>query len=130
MHASYNLDKCAMKRTQISSFPTKFRTKKFKMCLLFTISLKLLQQNILETMLEDTPECPKLHHLKNSFRWNMSPNPLEMCSKTRRPSNSLKYDTQMTCLNMELRPCNRVLYALDISVQAMRLSLLFLLTMY
>ena len=61
------------------------------MCLLFTISLKFLQQNILETSLtakvyvsmifsiknivflkniyviimsEDTPECAKLHHLK------------------------------------------------------------------
>ena len=82
------------------------------MCLLFTISLKFLQQNILETSLtakvivsiiisiknivllkiiyviimsEDTPECPKLHHLKNCFRGNMPPNPLEMCSKTSRP---------------------------------------------
>ena len=55
------------------------------MCLLFTISLKFLQQNILETKSEDTPECLKLHHLKISFRGNMPPNPLEMCSKTRRP---------------------------------------------
>ena len=36
-------------------------------------------------MLEDTPECVKLHHLKNSYRGNMPPNPLAMCSKTRRP---------------------------------------------
>ena len=68
------------------------------MCLLFTISLKFLLQNILETsstakvivsiifsikkivflknidfiiMSEDTPECAKLHHLKNSFRGNI-----------------------------------------------------------
>ena len=79
------------------------------MCLLLTISLKFLQLNILETISEDTPECPKLHLLKNSFHGTMPPNPLEMCSKTRRPSNSLKYDTQMTCLNMELRPCTRIL---------------------
>ena len=30
MHASYNLDKCAMKRTQLSSFPTTCRTKKLQ----------------------------------------------------------------------------------------------------
>ena len=45
-------------------------------------------------MSEDTPECAKLHHLKDSFRENMAPNPLAMCSKTRRPqilSNSLKF---------------------------------------
>ena len=85
------------------------------MCLLFTISLKFLQQNILETSLttkvivsiifslknivflknidviimsEDTPECAKLHHLKKLFLREhrpMPPNPLAMCSKTRRP---------------------------------------------
>ena len=55
------------------------------MCLLFTISLKNFQQNILETMSEDTPECHKLHHLRNRFRGNTPPNPFEMCSKTKRP---------------------------------------------
>ena len=40
-------------------------------------------------------------------------------------SNSPKNDTPMTCLNMKLRSCPRVIYELDISVQAMRLSLLF-----
>ena len=34
-------------------------------------------------MSEDTPECAKLHHLKNSFHGNMPPNPLAMCSKSR-----------------------------------------------
>ena len=36
-------------------------------------------------MSEDTPECAKLHHLKNSFHGNMPPSPLAMCSKSRRP---------------------------------------------
>ena len=35
-------------------------------------------------MSEDTPECAKLHQLRNIFRGNMPPNPLAMCSKTRR----------------------------------------------
>ena len=34
-------------------------------------------------MSEDTPECAKLHHLKNSFHGNMLPNALAMCSKSR-----------------------------------------------
>ena len=82
------------------------------MSLTFTISLKFLQQNILETSLtakvivsiifsiknifflkniyviimsEDIPEGAKLLIKKNSFHGNMPPNPLEMCSKTRRP---------------------------------------------
>ena len=83
------------------------------MSLLFIISLKFLEQNILETSLtakvivsiifsiknivflkniyviimsEDTPECAKLQiKKKNSFHGNMPPNPLAMCSKTRRP---------------------------------------------
>ena len=33
----------------------------------------------------DTPECAKVKIKKNSFRGNMPPNPLAMCSKTRRP---------------------------------------------
>ena len=101
------------------------------MCLLFIISLKFLQQNILETSLtakvivplsfplknivfykniyvivksEDTSECAKLHHLKNIFCGNMPPNPLAMCPKTRRPQILSKNDTPMTCWNMELRP--------------------------
>ena len=36
-------------------------------------------------MSEDTPECAKLHHFKNSCRGNMPPNPLAMCYKIRRP---------------------------------------------
>ena len=108
------------------------------MCLQFTISLKFLQQNILETSLTVKVivfiifSIKKIVFLKNiyvrkhsrmrqiapfSFRENMPPNPLAMCS--------LKNDTPMTCLNMKLRSCPRVRYELDISVQAMRLALLF-----
>ena len=81
------------------------------MSLPFTISLKFPQQNILETSLivkvivsiifsikdifflkniyviimsEDIPEGAKLL-IKKSFHGNMPPNPLAMCSKTRRP---------------------------------------------
>ena len=75
-------------------------------------------------MSEDTPECAKLHHLKSSFHGNMPPNALAMCSKSRSASNSLKNDTPMTCLNMKLRSCARVIYELDIAVQVMRLSFL------
>ena len=89
------------------------------MCLLFTISLKFLQQPFgIETSLtakvivsiifsikklvflknidviimsEDTPECAKLHHLKKLFsREHMPPNPLSMCSKTRGPQITSK----------------------------------------
>ena len=55
----------------------------------------------------------------------MPPNHLAMCSKTKRPESPSKNDTPMTCLNMKLRSCTRVIYKLDISVQAMRLSLPF-----
>ena len=85
------------------------------MCLLFTISLKFLQQNILETFLtakvivsilfsiknivflkniyaiimselqKTLQNAPNFTVQKNSFRGNMPPNPLAMCSKTRRP---------------------------------------------
>ena len=51
-------------------------------------------------MSEDTPECAKLHNLKIFFFWNMLPNLLAMCSKTRRPQILLKMIPQ--CLNMEL----------------------------
>ena len=40
-------------------------------------------------MSEDTPECAKLHTLKNSFCGNI-PNHLAMCSKTKRPQIPLK----------------------------------------
>ena len=40
-------------------------------------------------------------------------------------SNSLKNDTPMICLNMKLRSCPRVIYELDISVQAMQLFITF-----
>ena len=36
-------------------------------------------------MSEDNPECAKLKIKKNSFHGNMPPNPLAMCSKTKRP---------------------------------------------
>ena len=42
-------------------------------------------------MSEDTPECAKWHHLKNSFRGNI-------CHLG--DSNYLKNDTPMTCMNM------------------------------
>ena len=54
----------------------------------------------------------------------MPPNHLAMCSKTKRPQSPSKM-IPMTCLNMKLRSSPRVIYELDISVQAMRLSLLF-----
>ena len=76
-------------------------------------------------MSEDTPECAKLHHLKKYFSPEHAA--LAVCSKTRRP-HSLKMIPR--CLNMDLRPCPRVTYALDISVQAMRFLLPFLLTIY
>ena len=81
-------------------------------------------------MSEDNPECAKLHYLKNSFCGNMPPNQLAICFQDQETSNSLKNDTPMTCLNMKLRSCPRVIYELDISVQATRLSLVFLLKMY
>ena len=77
-------------------------------------------------MSENTPECAKLHHLKNSFRGNMPSNPFRSnVFQDQETSNSLKNDTPMACMNMELLPCLRAIYALDISVQAMRLSLHF-----
>ena len=41
-------------------------------------------------MSEDTPECAKLHYLKNSFCGNMPPNHLAMCYKTKRPRSPSK----------------------------------------
>ena len=70
-------------------------------------------------MSEDTPECAKLHTLKNGFCGNMPP-ALSNVFQDQEISNSFKNNTPMTCLNMELRPCPRVIYELDIdlSVQA------------
>ena len=76
-------------------------------------------------MSEDTPECAKLHYLKNSFCGNMPPILLSNVFQDQETSNSLKNDTPMTCLNMKLRSCPRVINKSDISVQAMRLSFLF-----
>ena len=45
-------------------------------------------------MSEDTPECAKLHYLKNSFCGNMPPNYLAMCSKTKRPQSPSKMISQ------------------------------------
>ena len=78
-------------------------------------------------MSEDTPECVKLQIKKIIFHGNI---PLSNVFQDQETSNSPQNDTPMTCLNMKLRSCPRVIYELDISVQAMRLSLLFLLTMY
>ena len=48
---------------------------------------------------------------------------LAMCSQDQETTNFLKMIPQ--CLNMDLRSCPRITYALDISVQAMRFSLPF-----
>ena len=45
-------------------------------------------------MSEDTPECAKLQIKKKSFHGNMPPNPLAMCSKTRRPQIPSKMMSQ------------------------------------
>ena len=47
-------------------------------------------KNTCHNMSEDTPECAKLHTLKNSFCVHMLPNHLAMCSKTKRPQIPLK----------------------------------------
>ena len=79
-------------------------------------------------MSEDTPECAKLHHLKNIFRLNEKKF-LSNVFQDQETTNSLKMIPR--CLNMDLRPCPRVTYALDISVQAICDSYyLFLLTIY
>ena len=85
-------------------------------------------------MSEDTPECAKLQHLKNKYFYgNMSlnPLPLAMYSKTRRSQILSKMIP--SCLNMDLRPCPRVIYALYLIIYLCRqcdYHFFFLLTMY
>ena len=73
-------------------------------------------------MSEYTPECAKLHHLKIIF----AEHALSNVFQDQEISNSLKNNTPMTSLNMKLRSCPRVIYELDISVQAMQLFITFL----
>ena len=51
-------------------------------------------------MSEDTPECAKLLHLKNSFRGNICHLTLINVFQDQGTSNYLKNDAPMTCMNM------------------------------
>ena len=73
-------------------------------------------------MSEDTPECAELHYLKIVFAGTCHLTLINVF-QDQATSNYLKNDIPMTCLNMKLRSCPREIYELDISVQAMRLSL-------
>ena len=125
------------------------------MYLLFRISIKFLQENnYIRNILNGKSNC--FHYLLHKKKCNFSlkylcHNYVRRHSRMRQiapfktiffartcclsnvfqdqeTTNSLKMIPR--CLNMDLRPCPRVTYALDISVQAMRFSLPFLLTIY
>ena len=79
-------------------------------------------------MSEDTPNCQMRQNAplkKIVFAGTCHLTPQHFVFQDQDTSNSFKNDTTMTCLNMKLRSCPRVIYELDISVQAIRLSLLF-----
>ena len=77
-------------------------------------------------MSKDTPECAKLHHIKEIFFAGTCC--LSNVFQDQETTISLKMFPRS--LNMDLRPCPRVSYALDISNAGNAILITFLLTIY